>query len=162
MKIKNVTVAGTGVLGSQIAFQSAFKGFEVAAYDINDEALEKAKERFKVLQKRYQEDQYGTKVEVEEAYKRISLFTDLEKAVEKADLVIEAVPEVIEIKKEFYKSLSEAAPKDAIFASNSSTMTPSHLVDFTDSPTNYSLILFVTHIRQHNISSVINHNLNSL
>lgn len=44
MEIKNVTVAGTGVLGSQIAFQTAFKGFEVSAYDINDEALMKAKE----------------------------------------------------------------------------------------------------------------------
>jgi|SRR5690625_51993 len=157
MKIKNVTVAGTGVLGSQIAFQSAFKGFEVAAYDINDEALEKAKERFKVLQKRYQEDQYGTKVEVEEAYKRISLFTDLEKAVEKADLVIEAVPEVIEIKKEFYKSLSEAAPKDAIFASNSSTMTPSQLVDFTDRPEKYLHLHFANEIWKLNIAEVMKH-----
>ena len=42
MKIKNVTIAGTGVLGSQIAFQSAFKGFNVSIYDINDDALEKA------------------------------------------------------------------------------------------------------------------------
>lgn len=157
MEIKNVTVAGTGVLGSQIAFQSAFKGFEVAAYDINDEALEKAKERFKVLQKRYQEDQYGTKVEVEEAYKRISLFTDLEKAVEKADLVIEAVPEVIEIKKEFYKSLSEAAPKDAIFASNSSTMTPSQLVDFTDRPEKYLHLHFANEIWKLNIAEVMKH-----
>lgn len=41
MKINNVTIAGTGVLGSQIAFQTAFKGFEVSAYDINDEAWRK-------------------------------------------------------------------------------------------------------------------------
>ena len=88
MKIKNVTVAGTGVLGSQIAFQSAFKGFEVLAYDINDEALEKAKEKFNVLKEQYQEDDYGTKEEVDAAYNRISLHTDLAKAVENADLVI--------------------------------------------------------------------------
>jgi 3-hydroxybutyryl-CoA dehydrogenase len=52
MKIKKVTVAGTGVLGSQIAFQTAFKGFEVSAYDISDEALIQAKERFNVLKER--------------------------------------------------------------------------------------------------------------
>src|SRR5690606_35938170 len=105
MKIKNVTVAGTGVLGSQIAFQTAFKGFDVSAYDINDEALEKARERYKVLMERYQADNYGTKEEVEAAYNRISLHTDLAKAVEKADLVIEAVPELLDIKKDFYKKL---------------------------------------------------------
>lgn len=56
MEIKNVTVAGAGVLGSQIAFQTAFKGFNVTSYDINDEALEKARERYRVLQQRYVED----------------------------------------------------------------------------------------------------------
>lgn len=118
MKIKNVAVAGTGVLGSQIAFQTAFKGFNVSSYDISDEALEKAKGRFEVLMKRYQEDKYGTKKEVDAAYERISLHTDLAKAVENADLVIEAVPELLEVKQEFYKKLSEVAPEKTIFASN--------------------------------------------
>jgi len=52
----NVTVAGCGVLGSQIAFQTAFKGFRVNVYDINDEALEQAKERISKLKPRYRED----------------------------------------------------------------------------------------------------------
>ena len=43
MNFKNVTVAGSGVLGYQIAFQTAFHGFNVTVYDINDEVLEKAK-----------------------------------------------------------------------------------------------------------------------
>ena len=76
MKIKNVTVAGTGVLGSQIAFQTAFMGFGVSSYDINDEALNKAKERFKTLKERYVEDDYGTQEEVDAAYNRISLHSD--------------------------------------------------------------------------------------
>src|SRR5688500_4950403 len=134
MKIRNVTVAGAGVLGSQIAFQTAFKGFEVSSYDINDEALEKAKERFNVLKERYQEDNYGTKEEVDAAYDRISQHTDLAKAVQNADLVIEAVPEVLEIKQNFYKQLSEVAGEETIFASNSSTMIPSQIVGFTDRP----------------------------
>jgi 3-hydroxyacyl-CoA dehydrogenase len=157
MKIKNVAVAGTGVLGSQIAFKTAFKGFEVSAYDINDEALEKAKERFNVLKERYQEDKYGTKEEVDAAYNRISLYTDLAKAVEKADLVIEAVPEVLNIKQKFYKELSQVAKKETIFASNSSTMVPSQLVGFTDRPEKYLHLHFANEIWKLNIAEIMKH-----
>ncbi|HJY23938.1 MAG TPA: 3-hydroxyacyl-CoA dehydrogenase [Hanamia sp.] len=158
MKIKNVTVAGTGVLGSQIAFQTAFKGFEVSAYDINDEALEKAKERFNVLKKRYQEDDYGTKEEVDAAYNRISLYTDLAKAVANADLVIEAVPELLDIKQNFYKELSKVAKPETIFASNSSTMTPSQLVGFTGRPEKYLHLHFANEIWKLNIAEIMKHN----
>lgn len=157
MNIKNVTVAGTGVLGSQIAFQTAFKGFNVSAYDINDEALEKAKERFRVLQDRYQQDKYGTKEEVEAAYNRISLFTDLGKAVEHADLVIEAVPELLDIKQDFYKKLSSVAKADTIFASNSSTMVPSQIVEFTDRPEKYLHLHFANEIWRLNIAEIMKH-----
>lgn len=157
MKIRNVTVAGTGVLGSQIAFQTAFKGFEVSAYDINDEALEKAKERFKVLKERYQEDDYGTKEEVDAAYNRISLHTDLSKAVENADLVIEAVPELLHIKQDFYKKLSEVAKEKTIFASNSSTMIPSQIVDSTDRPEKYLHLHFANEIWKLNIAEIMRH-----
>lgn len=157
MKIKNVTVAGTGVLGSQIAFQTAFKGFEVSAYDISDEALDKAKERFHVLKERYQEDNYGSKEEVDAAYNRISLFTNLEKAVEKADLVIEAVPELLNIKQDFYTKLSKVAKKETIFVSNSSTMIPSQLVDFTDRPEKYLHLHFANEIWKLNIAEIMKH-----
>lgn len=157
MRIKNVAVAGTGVLGSQIAFQTAFKGFNVSAYDINDEALMKGKERFKVLQKRYHEDGYGTKKEVDAAYDRISFHTDLSKAVANADLVIEAVPEVLEIKQNFYKELSKVARDETIFASNSSTMTPGQIVNFTDRPAKYLHLHFANEIWKLNIAEIMKH-----
>lgn len=157
MNIKNVTVAGTGVLGSQIAFQTAFKGFEVSAYDINDEALEKARERFKVLMERYQDDNYGTKEEVEKAYERITLHTDLAKAVENADLIVEAVPELIDIKKDFYTKLAGVAPEKTIFASNSSTMVPSQLVEFTGRPEKYLHLHFANEIWKLNIAEIMKH-----
>ncbi len=155
MKIKNVTVAGTGVLGSQIAFQTAFKGFNVAAYDINEAALDKAKERFKVLQQRYQSDKYGTKEEVDAAYSRIQLFTDLSKAVEDADLVIEAVPEVLDIKAKFYEQLAKVAPSKTIFASNSSTMIPSQLVEYTGRPTQFLNLHFANDIWRLNTAEIM-------
>lgn len=58
--IKKVTVAGSGVLGSQIAYQSAFHGFEVTVYDISDEALTTAKERIQALKPLYQADLKAT------------------------------------------------------------------------------------------------------
>jgi 3-hydroxybutyryl-CoA dehydrogenase len=157
MKIKNVTVAGTGVLGSQIAFQTAFKGFKVSAYDINDEEIKKAKERIDVLKERYQQDEYGSKKEVDDAYDRISFFTDLAKAVENADLVIEAIPEVISIKQDFYEKLSKVANKETIFASNSSTMIPSQLVEFTDRPEKYLHLHFANEIWKLNIAEIMKH-----
>lgn len=157
MKIKNVTIAGTGVLGSQIAFQSAFKGFNVQIYDINDDALEKANERLIVLKGRYVEDNYGTKEEVDNAYNRISQYTDLAKAVENADLVIEAVPELLPIKQDFYTKLSAVANEKTIFASNSSTMTPSQIVDFTDRPEKYLHLHFANEIWKLNIAEIMKH-----
>lgn len=157
MRIKHVTVAGTGVLGSQIAFQTAFKGFKVSAYDINEEALVKGKERFKVLKERYQKDNYGTKEEVDAAYDRISFHTDLTKAVEHADLVIEAVPELLEVKQDFYKKLSKVAREETIFASNSSTMIPSQIVEFTGRPEKYLHLHFANEIWKLNIAEIMKH-----
>ena len=109
MNIKRVTVAGSGVLGSQIAFQTAFQGFSVSVYDINDEAVHKARDRFNALKARYLEDEYGTEKELDAASNRISSYTDLAASVEQADLVIEAIPEVLEVKQGFYEHLSRVA-----------------------------------------------------
>src|SRR5690606_12914310 len=157
MDIKKIAVAGTGVLGSQIAFQSAFKGFEVSAYDISDEALEQAKGRYQVLMERYQADKYGSKEEVEAAYKRISLSTDLAEVVKGADLLIEAVPELLDVKKDFYTKLAQVADEKTIFASNSSTMVPSQLVDFTGRPEKYLHLHFANEIWKLNIAEIMKH-----
>lgn len=110
MNYKNITVAGSGVLGSQIAYQTAFHGFQVSVYDINDEALELAKERIKKLKPRYQEDLKATQEEVDAAYDRLSFHSDLAEAVKDADLVIEAVPERVGIKVDFYKKWQRLHP----------------------------------------------------
>lgn len=110
MNFKNVVVAGGGVLGSQIAFQSAFHGFNVTLYDINDEALEKVKERLNILKGRYLDDLDTTEEKVEQAYQSIQFSTSIPDAAKDADIVIEAIPEVVSIKTDFYKQLGESAP----------------------------------------------------
>ena len=59
--INNVTVLGTGVLGSQIAYQTAYSGFEVTAYDISDEIVKTARERFAALAARYEREVEGAR-----------------------------------------------------------------------------------------------------
>jgi 3-hydroxyacyl-CoA dehydrogenase len=56
MNYKHITVAGSGVLGSQIAYQTAYKGFYVNVYDISDEVQGHAKERLTKLTENYKED----------------------------------------------------------------------------------------------------------
>lgn len=157
MKLENITIAGSGVLGSQIAFQTAFKGYRVSVYDINQEAIEKGKERFQALKPQYQEDLGASQEAVDAAYNRLEFYTDLQAAVRDADLVIEAVPEVLDIKKDFYTNLAKTAPEKTVFASNSSTMIPSQLVEFTGRPEKYLHLHFANEIWKNNVAEVMKH-----
>lgn len=157
MSFKNVTVAGSGVLGSQIAFQTAFKGFNVTVYDINNESIEIAKQRLTKLKEVYKQDLDATDEQVQDAYDKISFYSDLRKAVAKADLVIEAIPEIIDIKNDFYKQLSEVAPEHTVFVSNSSTMLPSQLVGVTDRPEKFLMLHFANEIWKNNTAEVMKH-----
>lgn len=157
MNYRNITVAGSGVLGSQIAYQTAFKGFNVSVYDINDEALERAKERIVNLKPRYQEDLGATSEAVNAAYDRISFSSDLSQAVADADLVIEAIPEVVQMKIDFYKKLGEAAPAKTIFATNSSTLLPSQFAHATARPEKFLALHFANEIWKNNTAEIMRH-----
>ncbi|MBS4174354.1 3-hydroxyacyl-CoA dehydrogenase [Bacillus sp. FJAT-49736] len=157
MNYKNITVAGSGVLGSQIAYQTAFKGFNVCVYDINDEALNRAKDRITTLKDRYQEDLGASEEEVNAAFNRISFYCDLAKATADADLVIEAIPEVVKIKIDFYKQLGKVAPEKTIFASNSSTLLPSQFAEATGRPEKFLALHFANEIWKNNTAEIMKH-----
>lgn len=157
MNYKNITVAGSGVLGSQIAYQTAFKGFQVTVYDINNEALERAKERISQLKPHYQADLGATQEEVEAAYGRMSFSSDLSQAVADADLVIEAIPEVVSIKTDFYANLGKAAPEKTIFATNSSTLLPSQFAEATGRPEKFLALHFANEIWKNNTAEIMKH-----
>jgi len=155
--IKKVTVAGSGVLGSQIAYQSAFHGFEVTVYDISDEALTTAKERIQALKPLYQADLKATTEQVDAAYERLQFESDLAQAVSEADLVIEAIPEVVNIKTEFYTKLGKLAPDKTIFATNSSTLLPSQFAEVTGRPEKFLALHFANTIWKNNTAEVMKH-----
>ncbi|MEB2630401.1 3-hydroxyacyl-CoA dehydrogenase [Peribacillus frigoritolerans] len=157
MNYQNITIAGSGVLGSQIAFQTAFKGFNVSVYDINDEALERAKDRITNLKPYYKEDLGAAEEDLNAAYARISFHSDLSGAVAEADLVIEAIPEVVQIKTDFYTELGKVAPEKTIFATNSSTLLPSQFAEATGRPKKFLALHFANEIWKNNTAEIMKH-----
>ncbi|OBB97281.1 3-hydroxyacyl-CoA dehydrogenase [Mycolicibacterium peregrinum] len=154
--IKKVTVLGTGVLGSQIAFQSAFKGFTVTAYDIDDKVLEAAKDRFAKLAETYANEVPDARDgKAQEGLGRLTLTSDLKDAVADADLVIEAIPEILDLKRDTYQKLGELAPAKTIFATNSSTLLPSDLKDSTGRPDKFLALHFANRVWQFNTAEIM-------
>lgn len=156
MHFKNVTIAGSGVLGSQIAFQTAFFGFNVCVYDINSEAIEAAKGRMATLKTTYGEF-FNDTSRAEEAFSSLNFFTDLAEATKEADIVVEAVPERIEIKQSFYENLGKVAPEKTVFASNSSTLLPSQFAAYTGRSEKFLALHFANSIWQNNTAEIMGH-----
>jgi 3-hydroxyacyl-CoA dehydrogenase len=157
-RIEKVAVLGTGVLGSQIAFQAAYSGFDVSAYDISDEILEKAKKTFEGLAARYEREVDGaSNGATRAALARIRYSSNLADAVCVADLVIESAPERLELKRELYTKLAPVAPETAIFVTNSSTLMPSQLADATGRPDRFLALHFANEIWVHNTAEIMGH-----
>ena len=156
MNFKNVTVAGSGVLGSQIAFQTAFNGYPVSVYDINDAALEKAKERLTGLKDTYA-TYFNDAKKAAEALERFTFSSNLKEAVKDADLIIEAIPELEKIKINFYQDLATVAPEKTVFASNSSTMVPSQFAEYTGRPEKFLALHFANEVWKNNTAEVMGH-----
>lgn len=156
--IHNVTVIGTGVLGSQIAFQTAYRGFAVTAYDISDEVLARARQAFAGLAARYELEVDGAAGgAAQQALARITCSAELANAVRDADLVIEAAPEVLDLKRTIYTALGKVAPARTIFATNSSTLLPSDIAGFTGRPDRFLALHFANEIWVHNTAEIMGH-----
>jgi 3-hydroxybutyryl-CoA dehydrogenase len=156
-RLTNITVLGTGVLGSQIAFQTAFSGFEVVAWDVDETALEAARVRFRKLADRYIHEDFDGAAggKAEDAQGRLRYTADLADAVKDADLVVEAVPEQLELKRDIYARMEAVAPEKTIFATNSSTLLPSKLMDATGRPDRFLALHFANEIWKFNVGEVM-------
>lgn len=133
--IKTVAVIGAGDMGHGIAEVALLSGRKVSLYDVSEAALEKGRERiFDSVQKLAEKgkvpaESLGT---IRDAL--LTSTTDLSEAASKADLVIEAVPELMELKQQVFRQLDEAAPPHALLASNTSTMSITQLAAQTKRP----------------------------
>lgn len=151
--MKNIMIAGAGVLGSQIAYQTALSGFNVTVYNHH---IDTAERRIDALKTDYQRDMHLTDEEFQAGLDNIKLITDdVAAAVKDADLMIEALPESLELKDSFYQEVSKVAPAKTIFASNSSTFIPSQLAPHTDRPTKFLNMHFANQVWKYNIIEIM-------
>ncbi|MCM3726298.1 3-hydroxyacyl-CoA dehydrogenase NAD-binding domain-containing protein [Neobacillus cucumis] len=132
--MNHIAVIGGGTMGRGIAYTAALVGFKVTLQDISEQALEKAREYIENLLNRSAAKGYIQAEQEAEAKKNLFYTTQLQEAVSKTDLVIEAALEIMELKISIFKQLDELAPAHAILATNTSTMSPTEIAAATGRP----------------------------
>lgn len=128
--IRKICVTGAGQMGAQIAIQAALHGFEVALHDVEEEQLTKALDNRKHLVRRVEKNRMPPEL-VAITFDRLQTTISLEEACDKADFVIEAVVEVLDVKREVFRRLDELCPEHAVLATNSSYLGNSLLAGVT-------------------------------
>jgi len=134
MEIKKVAVIGAGAMGSGIAYISAAKNYEVSLVDVNEEMLAKGVKRIREMVVEGVNRGKLTPREAEETIKRVKGTTAITEAVKDVDIVIEAVFEDINVKKEVFQKLDEASPSHTILASNTSALSVTEMASATKRP----------------------------
>lgn len=177
MKIKKVVVAGGGVLGSQIAFQCAYCGFDVTIWLRSQGSIGRTRPKLDKVHAAYIEaiegmargtgawcagiadtddfDKDACLKKVEDAYSGIKLELDMKKAVGDADLVIESMAEEETAKIDFYKKIAPLLPEKTILVTNSSTLLPSTFAKYTGRPEKYLALHFANSIWKNNTAEVM-------
>ena len=135
-KIKNVAVLGAGTMGHGIAQLAAQVGCEVVLRDVEDRFLDSGLEKIRWSLGKLVEKGRISKEQADLVLQRIKRTTDLKLAVSEADLVIEATPEVMELKKELFGALDRYSPAGAILASNTSSLPIDGMASATARPQN--------------------------
>ena len=169
MSYKNVCVAGGGVLGSQIAFQAAYCGFDVTIWLRSEGSIGRTQPKIDHVREEYIAaiegmadgtggwcpgiadsdkpfDKQAALDAVERAYGSLKLELDLAAAVSDADLVIESMAEDTQAKIEFYQKLAPVLPSKTVVVTNSSTLLPSTFAKYTGRPEKYLSLHFANSI----------------
>ena len=133
-EIKRVAMIGTGTMGPGIAQVFAESGLDVVLYDVKEDQLEKASKAIQSNLKVFEGAGILTGRESDEIRGRIASTANLEGAVQKADFVIEAVPEVLDIKRSVFEKLDHLCPQDVILATNTSGISITEIAKATRLP----------------------------
>lgn len=187
MAIQKVTIAGGGVLGAQISYAAAFHGYDVTVWGRRDDSIERIKPRVDRLHEIYTKELeiapsyigdenpnyprsfFNSKEEIteekieelkeinEKVYKGLIYTTDLKEAFGDADLVIEAIAEVVEQKKDFYEKIAPFLKEEAILVTNSSTLLPSMFREYTGREEKFLSLHFANNIHRQNLAEVMRH-----
>lgn len=187
MGFKKVVVVGGGVLGSQIAYQVAYKGFDVTVWLRTEASIDRARPKFARWHETYKKDLdavkplIGTetkmyprgliedfaaltpekieelKAQADTAYENLNYELDMAKAMADADLVIESLSEDPKAKIAFYEKMAPLLPEKTVVVTNSSTMVPSTFASYTGRPEKYLALHFANEIWKNNTAEIMGH-----
>jgi len=132
--IKKIAVVGSGDMGHGIAEVAAMAGYKVNMYDIKQEFVDKGMGKIKDSLTRQVTKQKMTQEAMDKILGNLAGFIDLKEAVKDVDMMIEAAPEILDLKQKIFKDVDEYAPKHAILASNTSNMSITKIGSATKRP----------------------------
>ena len=181
--MKNIVIMGGGVLGSQIAFQTAFCDYNVTVWLRSEGSIERTKAKLELVKNSYIDainlmampegksfnnwcrgiadaDNFNKDELINKVMglsDKIKLELDMKKALEDADLVIESMAEDFEAKKNLYLKMASLLPEKTIVVTNSSTMLPSKLAKYTGRPDKFLALHFANSIWKNNTAEVMMH-----
>ena len=179
--MKNITIIGGGVLGSQIAFQVAYTGFNVTMWLRSEGSIQRCKDKLLKVKESYIEainlmdtddgklmnnwcrgiadyDNFNKEEclnKVNSIIDSIKFETDLRESVKDADLVIESMTEDFNAKKDLFTRLNTLMPEKTILVTNSSTMLPSKLAKYTGRESKFLALHFANSIWKNNTAEVM-------
>ncbi len=142
MQIKNITIIGTGNLGTRIGLQAAISGYQVTFFDISDAALEKAKSVIDKIVVQLIKSGALNDDKKQQALSRINYSTNLKNALADCDFISESVTEELAIKEKVWKQIGELAPAKTIFTTNTSYLLPSQLATISGRPQKFCAFHF--------------------
>ena len=153
--ISNIAVIGAGIMGRGIAHVAAVGGLNTVLNDVSTDLLEKAKNRVRLDLQKAIEIGKVTNAEMDAALARLALETDVTRAVANADLVIEAVPEKIELKLEVFARLDRACAPHAVLASNTSALSITEMAAATKRPQQFIGMHFFNPVHKMKLVEII-------
>ena len=183
MDYRKIVVAGGGVLGSQIAFQAAYCGFDVTIWLRSEDSMGRTTPKLTKLYETYcntieamatddgklaenwargisEHESFSKSVcmsRAQDAYQNIKMTINMESAVDDADLVIESLAENLDDKISFYKKMAPLLPEKTVIVTNSSTLLPSKMAAYTKRPNKFLSMHFANSIWKNNIVEIMGH-----
>ncbi|WP_235794749.1 3-hydroxyacyl-CoA dehydrogenase NAD-binding domain-containing protein [Virgibacillus salidurans] len=142
-------------MGRGIAYSAAVAGFQVVLQDISEEAIGNAKDYIEKLVEKSVDKGYVTTEQRNNLHENLTYTTTLEEAVRNTDMVIEAVLELMDLKIDIFKQVTEYAPEHAILATNTSTMSPTEIGASTPHPDRFAAMHFFNPVHRMKLIEVI-------
>lgn len=155
MEVKQVAVVGAGLMGRGIAHVAAVGGYDTALQDVSDEILNKALAAIKEEMMKAVARNKLTKAQVEEALARIRVTTELSEAVKGAQVVIEAVPEEVELKWQVYKEVDASCSRETAIATNTSALSITELGSVISDPSRFVGMHFFNPVHKMKLVEVV-------